>query len=207
MACVTDMTGLQFGAWAVLHKSERPANSRVFGAWWECRCTCGRTELISGAKLRAGRMKRGCLACAGRLHRKSGKGASPTYNTWRAMRGRCLRPDDTNYRRYGGRGITICDRWRESFPNFLADMGERPAGLTLDRIDTNGNYEPSNCRWANAKTQARNSDNFKLTDEQVLIIRRILGFGVPAILLADLLGVARSHIANISINNARQDAA
>ena len=81
---------------------------------------------------------------------------SPTWNSWVAMRQRCTTPSAPSYERYGGRGITVCDRWRD-FANFLADMGVRPAGMTLDRWpDNDGNYEPSNCRWATPKDQAAN---------------------------------------------------
>ncbi len=80
---------------------------------------------------------------------------TPTYNTWINLRQRCLNPNNPNYSRYGGRGITICDRWM-TFANFLEDMGERPEGLTLERRDTNSNYEPTNCYWATRKTQSQN---------------------------------------------------
>ena len=91
----------------------------------------------------------------------NGRRASTTYNTWRAMIVRCSDPLCRNYRRYGARGITVCERWG-LFGNFLADMGERPRGTTLDRIDSNGNYEPGNCRWATAKEQARNRQSNRL---------------------------------------------
>ena len=80
---------------------------------------------------------------------------NPTYQTWLDMRQRCTNPNSPPYKNYGGRGIKVCNRWLD-FKSFLEDMGERPIGLSIDRIDNNGNYEPSNCRWVNHKTQCRN---------------------------------------------------
>ena len=79
----------------------------------------------------------------------------PTHRGWKAMLQRCTNPKVINYAYYGGRGVTICERWR-TFANFLADMGERPKGHTLDRIDPDGNYEPGNCRWATYREQTLN---------------------------------------------------
>ena len=88
-------------------------------------------------------------------HNSKLHGRSPTYNSWRGMIGRCLSPNHVSFERYGGRGITVCPRWRE-FANFLAGMGERPEGMTLERKDNNGNYEPGNCMWATLKQQSAN---------------------------------------------------
>ncbi len=84
------------------------------------------------------------------------------------MKDRCLNPNDKNYKNYGGRGITVCERWMD-FTNFLADMGEKPEGLTLDRINNDGNYEPGNCRWATWKEQRRNQRKFDHKNQYLFI--------------------------------------
>lgn len=88
-------------------------------------------------------------------HKTHGQTETPTYKSWEAMKRRCLNTNQPAYAKYGGRGITVCTKWLK-FENFLKDMGERPKGMTLDRINNDGNYEPANCRWASAETQARN---------------------------------------------------
>lgn len=127
---------------------------------WECLCECGKTSDVRGANLRIGKTNScGCLKkekMAIGLGIKHGMYKSRTYKSWDSMLERCLNPRNKCYESYAGRGILVCGRWRV-FDNFLADMGERPEGMSLDRIDNNGNYEPGNCRWATAKTQSSNT--------------------------------------------------
>jgi hypothetical protein len=136
-----------------------------------CRCTCGTEKVIQERYVLKGNTRScGCLfietsiakvkAMEKHGHAREGSKRTPTYLSWRAMRMRCENPKHDNYPMYGGRGIKICERWLV-FENFLADMGERPEGTTLDRINPNGHYEPSNCRWADKTEQSRNRRNTK----------------------------------------------
>lgn len=140
--------GDRFGRLVVLR--EAPDRLRGFRAF-VCRCDCGQETTVPTGPLRNGHTRScGCLAKPHGLH------GSRTYLSWRSMIQRCSTPNTNGYENYGGRGITVCDRWRSSFAAFVADMGERPEGMTLDRVNVNGNYEPSNCRWATPAEQARN---------------------------------------------------
>lgn len=162
MSNMIDMTGKRVNRWLVLSQGA----TRTRAAYWLCRCDCGTEKEVSGATLRQGK-SHGCRRCVDYSsstkhgHARHGK-RSLAYVSWQKMRTRCYAITSDSYSRYGGRGITICSRWRKSFEAFLADMGERPSDMTLDRIDNNDNYEPSNCRWATRSEQQGNKRNTRL---------------------------------------------
>lgn len=152
-----DLTGQRYGQLLVVRRTaERIARSVV----WECRCDCGNTKLTSANRLKTGHCKScGCLNLKAQwlTHTTHGMAHTPTWTAWKDMKARCFNPKLRNYKNYGGRGITVCSRWLQSFKNFLSDMGERPDGLTLERKNNNGNYEPGNCKWANRSDQCKNT--------------------------------------------------
>ena len=134
-------------------------------AHWCCRCDCGQIAIVDQARLLAGRTK--SCGCYRRDHmlsvrtedgnKKHGRARSKEYSVRQNMLSRCYNPKSTSYQYYGARGVVVCDRWRESFENFLADMGRAPSAKhSIDRKNNDGNYEPGNCRWATALEQNRN---------------------------------------------------
>lgn len=155
MAKVIDLTGQRFGRLMVMH--------RIGGRSWSCHCDCGKQRAFKSDNLRRG-LTRSCgclrtelLVCRSVLHGHYTENyKSPTYQSWAAMIQRCENGNHNSFARYGGRGVSICERWRDDFKDFLQDMGPRQNGHTLDRIDNDRGYEPSNCRWATYRTQRLN---------------------------------------------------
>jgi hypothetical protein len=124
-----------------------------------CLCECGNVVKVTSSRVYSGRViSCGCYQKeqASKANHKHGQTRTAIYERWKAMWQRCVNPNNKRWKHYGGRGISVCDRWKK-FENFLADMGQPPKGLSIDRINNDGNYEPANCRWATAKQQRINS--------------------------------------------------
>lgn len=170
-----DLTGLRFNYWLVISRSESVKGQ----TYWTCRCDCGTTRNVLAGNLTKvnGTKSCGCyrvLNCSEIGKKYGGKTnptihghfvggkMSPTYSVWSGMIKRCENPNTQYFKNYGGRGISVCSRWRESFVNFLEDMGERPNGLQIDRINNDDNYYKENCRWTTAKINMGNRRNSKL---------------------------------------------
>lgn len=173
------MIGQRFGRWTVVAIGNRPPRMRE--AYWRCLCDCGTEKNLSSGNLKSGRTNScGCLnkeiasqrmTRHGHARENHNGGKTITWRKWESMRERCIDPNSSSYKNYGGRGITVCAGWQSDFINFLQDMGECPARMTLDRIENNGGYwcghcdecvslgRTFNCRWATWQQQARNKTN------------------------------------------------
>lgn len=152
---IEDLTGQRFGKLLVVGRDDSPQTTKQKRIKWACACGCGNFTSVSSGNLKNGNTAScGCEKYANRgTH---GMTNTPTYKAWDAMIQRCTNSNDARYKDYGGRGITVCDRWLK-FSNFLEDMGVKPAGLELDRIDNNGGYFLDNCRWISGIENKRNT--------------------------------------------------
>lgn len=194
-----DLTGKTFNFLTVIQEA---AKSNSGKRRWLCRCVCGTEKIVHGYAITSEETKScGCkrnelqIAAQG-THLMS---KSNIYSVWVAMKSRCINQNDKNYRWYGGRGISICDRWSESFSSFIEDMGPRPTGHSIERIDNNGPYEPSNCRWASREEQARNRSNTKFLS--------IGGEKKPLAELADIHGLTYETVYQRKLRGASDEQA
>lgn len=205
-----DLVGQRYGRRVVASYAERRGKHH----YWNCLCDCGSNTVVATTTLRNARHQScGCLAremaaaTAGRqrTHGQTVHGVwTPIYRCYRAMLARCDYPSQEHYADYGGRGITVCSRWRHGedglsgFECFRQDMGEKPSRAhSIDRRNVNGNYEPGNCRWATKVQQARNTRASKVTDDMAAEIRRRYAGGSRQVALAAQFGLSQAHVSEI----------
>lgn len=160
-----DLTGKVFGKWKAIKFSHL---NKTKAAYWKVECECGVIGIVRTSALTDG-SSTSCGCVAGELISKSrtthGSTSSPEYHAWRGLKKRCLLEDNASYIHYGARGIKVCKEWLNSFETFLNDMGLKPTPKhTIERIDVNGNYEKSNCKWATWQEQQRNRRNNRLVE-------------------------------------------
>lgn len=157
-----DLVGNRYGRLIVLEFSHKDKWGNLK---WNCLCDCGKEKVCDGWKISSGHTSScGCIAKESfkKIHHDfttHGMSKSREYKSWRAMLGRCYYEKDIAYARYGGKGITVYEPWKTSFEAFFADLGARPEGASLDRIDPNKNYTPDNCKWSSSIVQARNQSH------------------------------------------------
>lgn len=161
-----NLSGKRFGRLLVIQESTR-SSSNI--RRWLCLCDCGEIKVVRQTELTTGGT-RSCGCLKSDAHTKHGLSKTSAYSSWRSMMKRCYVESSISFPSYGGRGIKVCEEWHE-VENFVKDMGERPENMTLDRLDNNKNYEPSNCRWATAEQQQENRRSTKLTKEKAREIK------------------------------------
>lgn len=197
---IKDISNQRFGRLVAIS----PTGEKRWGvSLWKCHCDCGNAHIVAVNSLKSGNVKScGCYAkeVARKKVFKHGDYGTPTYKSWEAMIQRCTNENNPNYKKYGAIGILVCDEWKE-YINFKNDMGERPKGYSLDRINPFGNYEPENCRWANSLTQNRNRRKPVTTFEQAELVRSLYKQGNMPKKIELLTGINKRIINNILYAN------
>lgn len=164
-----ELSGMKFSSLLVISFAgikKHPCGSSH--SLWNCKCDCGKEIIVHGSSLTTGNSKScGCVSRRNTSNRCRTHGMSGTnsYLRWQGMMNRCRNIKDISYKNYGGRGITVCERWT-NYSNFISDMGQAPEGCSLDRIDNNGNYEPGNCKWSTVSEQSRNKRSNRIISFQ-----------------------------------------
>jgi hypothetical protein len=184
-----DLTGKKISRWTVLKRLE---NRYENVAYWLCKCECGKESEVSGRSITQGRSKQ-CKDCANKINGKKQRthgfcsgGKKPEYFIWRSMKERCFNEKNSAFKRYGARGITVCERWKDSFENFINDMGVKPSkNHSLDRIDNDQGYFPGNVRWVTIDIQQKNTSR-----------QNLMAYGkiIPISDLEEQTGVTRSSL-------------
>jgi len=183
------LTGQQIGKWSVGESFSHPTrNERMY----QCVCECGTEKAVKHIHLAGG--KTHSCGCSWTSHGMSG---SSEYRVWDAMVRRCHNPSHHAFKHYGARGIKVCDKWK-TFGGYFEDMGNRPHGLSLERIDNSLGYFKENCKWATATEQARNRRTTKLDEIKVVQIKRMLENGVTQSAIAAQFDVTRGAIGHIA---------
>ena len=201
-----DLTGRVFGRLTVKSRIVPPRGRTLF----VCACECGNEVTLNGSDLQTGNnVSCGCFRATniGTVNYKHGAASkndlTGAYRSWRAMKDRCFKENNNRFYAYGARGIKVCKKWVDSFENFLADMGERPKGMSLDRINVDEDYSPENCRWASVLEQARNQRTnvwYQVGDEKMIQadVARALGIHPSQLLGMRRRGVLPPHVQAIT---------
>lgn len=191
MGTFQDLTGQTFNRLTVVGLAGARSGSRR-KPMWNCLCVCGQRVIVIGDNLRSrctkscGCLDRDVMATRSLTHGESRGGRTPEYQTWKQIKQRCLNPNNPKFKDYGARGITVCSEWRADYTRFLRDMGRRPKGCSIERLNNDGDYSPGNCVWAMPQQQSHNKrSTLRLTfnGETNTLTEWAIATGIPAKLL------------------------